>query len=48
MTIGLHHCVDIVEMIEMHMWNVQFGVQMRELWSWQEPALLMTGLTGGT
>jgi hypothetical protein len=47
MPIGLHHCVDLVETIEMHMWNVQFGVQMRELWSWQEPALLLTGLTGG-
>jgi hypothetical protein len=29
------------------MWNVQFGVRMRELWSWQEPAPLLTGLTGG-
>jgi hypothetical protein len=25
----LHHCVDLVETIEMHMWNVHFGVRMR-------------------
>jgi hypothetical protein len=48
MPIGLHHCVDLVETIEMHMWNVQFGVRMRELWSWQESALCLTGLTSGT
>jgi hypothetical protein len=46
-SIGLNHCIDLVEKIEMHMWNVQFWVWMRELWSWQEPALRMTGLTGG-
>ena len=28
---GLHHCVDLVETIKMHIWNVQFGVQMRKL-----------------
>ena len=31
LSIGLHHCVDLVETIEMHIWNVQFGVQMRKL-----------------
>jgi hypothetical protein len=46
MPIGLHHCVDLVETIKMHMWNVQFGVRMMELWSWQEPAMRLTGLTG--
>ena len=30
-SIGLHHCVDLVEMIKMHIWNIQFGVQMRKL-----------------
>ena len=30
-SIGLHHCIDIVETIEMHIWNVQFGVRMRKL-----------------
>jgi hypothetical protein len=27
----LHHCVSLVEMIKKHIWNVQFGVRMREL-----------------
>ena len=31
LSIGLYHCVDLVETIEMHIWNVQFGVQMRKL-----------------
>ena len=30
-SIGLHHCIDIVETIEMHIWNVQFGLRMREI-----------------
>jgi hypothetical protein len=25
------NCVDLVEMIEMHMWNIHFRVRMREL-----------------
>ena len=29
--IKLHHCVDLVETIKMHIWNVQFGVRMRKL-----------------
>ena len=29
---GLHHCLDLVEMIKMHMWNVRFGLRMREIW----------------
>ena len=28
----LNHCVDLVETIEMHIWNVQFGLRMREIW----------------
>jgi hypothetical protein len=28
---GLHHCVPLVEMVEKHIWNVQFGIRMREL-----------------
>jgi hypothetical protein len=28
---GLYHCVPLVEMVEKHIWNVQFGVRMREL-----------------
>lgn len=30
--IGLHHWIVLVEMIEMHMCNIQFGVRMRDLW----------------
>ena len=45
LTIGLHHCIDIVETIEMHIWNVQFGVWMRELCL---PEDLHPGLTGLT
>jgi hypothetical protein len=26
-----HHCVPLVEMVKKHIWNVQFGVRMREL-----------------
>jgi hypothetical protein len=29
---GLLHCVPLVEMVEKHIWNVQFGVRMRELY----------------
>jgi len=28
----LHHCVDLVETIKIHMWNVRFGLRMREIW----------------
>jgi hypothetical protein len=28
---GLHHCVPLIEIVKKHIWNVQFGVQMREL-----------------
>ncbi len=27
----LHHCIPLVEMVKKHIWNVQFGVQMKEL-----------------
>ena len=43
MPIGLYHCIDLVETIEMHMWNVQFGVRMRKLCLSED---LHTGLTG--
>lgn len=29
--IGLHHCVALIKMIEMHMWNAQFQDWIREL-----------------
>ena len=29
---GLHHYLDLVETIKMHMWNVRFGLRMREIW----------------
>ena len=45
MPIGLHHCVDLIETIEMHMWNVQFGVRMRKLCLLED---LHPGLTGQT
>jgi hypothetical protein len=28
---GLHHCIPLVEMVKKYIWNVQFGVRMREL-----------------
>jgi hypothetical protein len=28
---GLHHCVPLIEVVKKHIWNVQFGVQMKEL-----------------
>jgi hypothetical protein len=28
---GPHHCVPLVEMVKKHIWNVQFGIRMREL-----------------
>jgi hypothetical protein len=28
---GPHHCIPLVDMVKKHIWNVQFGVQMREL-----------------
>ena len=28
----LHHCVDLVETIKIHMYNVRFGLRMREIW----------------
>ena len=43
--IGLHHCIDLVEMIEIYMWNVQFGVRMRKLCL---PEDLHPSLTGQT
>ena len=45
-SIGLHHCVDLVEMIEMHIWNVQFGVQMRELYPPEDLHPVLAGQTG--
>jgi len=44
-SIGLHHCVDLIETIEMHIWNVQFGVRMRKLCL---PEDLYPGLPGQT
>ena len=44
-SIGLHHCVDFIEMIKMHIWNVQFGVRMRKLCLSDD---LHPGLTGQT
>ena len=44
-SIGLYHCIDFVETIEMHIWNVQFGVRMRKLCL---PEDLHPGLTGQT
>ena len=32
LSIGLHHCVDLIELIKMHIWNIQFGVRMGKLW----------------
>ena len=29
---GLHHCVDLIETIKMHIWNVRFGLRMKEIW----------------
>ena len=45
MPIVLHHYIDLVEMIEIHMWNVQFGVRMRKLCL---PEDLHPGLTSQT
>ena len=45
LSIGLLHCVDLVETIEMHIYNVQFGLQMRKLCL---PEDLHPGLTGQT
>jgi hypothetical protein len=28
---GLHHCIPLIEMVKKHIWNMQFGVRMREL-----------------
>ena len=44
-SIRLHHCIDLVETIEMHIWNVQFGVWMRKLCLLKD---LHPGLTGQT
>ena len=41
--IGLHRCVDLIETIEIHIWNVQLGVRMRKLCL---PEDLHPGLTG--
>ena len=46
MPIGLHRCVDLVEAIEMHMWNIQFGVRMRKLCLSEDLHTGLTGLTG--
>jgi hypothetical protein len=46
MLAGFHPCIDPVETVKMNMWNFQFRVCIRELWSWQEPALRQIGLTG--
>jgi hypothetical protein len=42
---GLHHCVPLVEMVEKHICNVQFGVRMSEL-CLQENICLGTGTSG--
>jgi hypothetical protein len=41
----LHHCVPLVEMVEKYIWNVQFGVRMREL-CLRENICLGTGTSG--
>ena len=46
MPIGLHYCIDLVEAIEMHMWNVQFGVRMKKLCLPEDLHLGLTGQTG--
>jgi hypothetical protein len=28
---GLHHCIPLVEVVKKYIWNVQFGVRMKEL-----------------
>ena len=45
-SIGLHHCVDLIETIEMHIWIVQFGVRMRKLCLQEDLHLGLTGETG--
>ena len=45
-SIGLHYCVDLVEPIEMHIWNIQFGVRMRKLCLLENLHLSLTGQTG--
>ena len=42
LSIRLHHCIDLVETIKIHMWNVQFGVRMRKLCLPED----LTGQTG--
>jgi hypothetical protein len=42
---GLHHYIPLVEMVEKHIWNVQFGVRMREL-CLRENICLGTGTSG--
>ena len=46
MQIRLHHCVALVETIKMHIWNVQFGLWVRELWLREELTQTRTGQTG--
>ena len=43
LSIRLYHCIDLVETIKIHMWDVQFGVRMRKLCL---PEDLHPGLTG--
>ena len=45
LSIGLHHYVDLVEPIEMHMLNVQFGVRMRKLCLLEDPHAGLTSLS---
>ena len=44
-SIGLYYCVDLVETIEMYIWNVQFEIRMRKLCL---PEDLHPGLTSQT
>ena len=48
LSIGLHHCIDLVETIEMHIWNIQFGIRMRKLCLPEDlhPSLTGQGQTG--
>ena len=38
---GLHHCVELVEIIKMEFWFTQFGVRKTKLWPLQKAARLI-------
>jgi hypothetical protein len=43
---GLHHLIGLIELIKIHMGNVQIGVWMREIGLIQDLHAESTGLTG--